>query len=334
MNQIQAALQTILPGNRKLTSGGWISFNAVCCHNRGDRPDTKKRGGVLFTPDGFTYHCFNCGFKAGWTPGKLLSGNTKLLFKWCGMGDTDISKLGLITLKFKDDQPQAKKALVFELLEKPLPEGTMPIMEWINTAYLPDISEDLGKVVEYILGRGMSLDWYNWHWSAAPGFKDRVIIPFYDKGKIVGYTGRKIKDGKPKYLTDAQSGYVFNLDKQTYDREYVIVTEGQFDAIAVDGVAIMTNEPNETQCARINALGKQVIVVPDKDKPGAKLVKAALDNNWSVSLPPWEDHIKDAAKATEVYGRLYTLTTILHYKETNKIKIQLLQKKLEALTDE
>ena len=332
MNQIQAALQTILPGNRKLTSGGWISFNAVCCHHRGDRPDTKKRGGVLFTPEGFTYHCFNCGFKAGWGPGKLLSGNTKLLFKWCGMGDTDISKLGLMTLKFKDDQPQAKKALVFELLEKQLPDECHSIEEWINDGCQ---DEDFLNVVNYVINeRKMGWNWYDWHWSAAPGFRDRVIIPFYDKGKVVGYTGRKIKDGKPKYLTDAQSGYVFNMDKQTYDREYVIVTEGQFDAIAVDGVAIMTNEPNETQCARINALGKHVIVVPDKDKPGAKLVKAALDNNWGVSLPPWEDHIKDAAKAAEVYGRLYTLTTILHYKETNKIKIQLLQKKLEALTDE
>lgn len=332
MNQIQAALQALLPANRKLTSGGWVSFNAVCCHHRGDRHDTKKRGGVLFTPEGFTYHCFNCGFKAGWTPGKLLSGNTKLLLKWCGMGDTDISKLGLITLKFKDDQPQIKKAIVFELLEKQLPDECHSIEEWINDGCQ---EEDFLNVVDYVITkRKMGWNWYNWHWSAASGFRDRVIIPFYDKGKIVGYTGRKIKDGKPKYLTDAQSGYVFNIDKQTYDREYVIVTEGQFDAIAVDGVAIMTNDPNETQCARINALGKPVIVVPDKDKPGAKLVKAALDNGWGVSLPPWEDHIKDAAKAAEVYGRLYTLTTILHYKETNKIKIQLLQKKLEALTDE
>lgn len=334
MNELQAALSTVLPPNRKVTSGGWVSFNAVCCHNRGDRPDTKKRGGVLFTDEGFTYHCFNCGFKAGWSPGKLLSGNTKLLFKWCGMSDTDVSKLGLMTLKLKDDQPVFKKAIVFDLLEKPLPEGTMTVMEWINTAYLPDISEDISKVIEYILGRGMRLDWYDWMWSPAPGYVDRVLIPFYDKGKIVGYTGRKIKDGKPKYLTDAQSGYVFNIDRQQHARKYVIVVEGQFDAIAVDGVAIMTNEPNETQCARINALGKQVIVVPDKDKPGAKLVKAALDNNWSVSLPPWEDHIKDAAKATEVYGRLYTLTTILQYRVDNEIKIQLLKKKLESLTDE
>jgi DNA primase len=161
-----------------------------------------------------------------------------------------------------------------------------------------------------------------------------VIIPFYHDGKVVGYTGRKITEGKPKYLTDSQNGYVFNLDRQAYNRSCVIVVEGQFDAIAVDGVAIMTNEPNETQCARLNALGKQVIVVPDRDQPGAKLVKAALDNNWNVSLPPWEEDVKDVADAVKRYGRLYTLTTILNYQEANKIKIQLLQKKLEGITNE
>ena len=331
MNEVQASLHTLLPPNRKLTSGGWVSFNAVCCHNRGDRPDTKKRGGVLFTEEGFTYHCFNCGFKAGWSPGKLLSSNTKSLFKWCGMGDSDISRLGLITLKFKEDQPQAKRALNFVLQERALPEGAMLLKDW---AQKPDADEDMVRVLEYLVGRGMELDWYDWMWTPAAGYKDRLLIPFYHDGRVVGYTGRKITEGKPKYLTDSQNGYVFNLDRQTYDRSCVIVVEGQFDAIAVDGSAIMTNDPNETQCARLNALGKQVIVVPDRDRPGAKLVKAALDNGWAVSLPPWEEDVKDVADAVKRYGRLYTLTTILHYQETNKIKIQLLQKKLEALTDE
>jgi DNA primase len=208
----------------------------------------------------------------------------------------------------------------------------MTIIEWINTAHLPDIGEDIGKVVEYIIGRGMDLEWYNWMWSPAPGYVDRVIIPFYQDGKIVGYTGRKITEGKPKYLTDAQPGYVFNIDRQKNDRDYIIVVEGQFDAIGIDGVAIMHNEPNETQCARINALGKQVIVVPDRDKAGLKLIQAALKNNWAVSLPPWND-VKDVADAVAKYGRIYTLFTILHYRETNEIKIQLLKKKLESLYD-
>jgi DNA primase catalytic core, N-terminal domain len=334
MHEIQAALLALLPPKRKVTPSGWTSFNAVCCHHRGEKPDDRKRGGILTNPDGgFQYHCFNCNFKAGWSIGKLFSANTKQLFRWLGMAENDINKLGLIALKLKDDQPVAAKVLNFELKEIPLPSGTMSIVDWVNTAYTPDIAEDLGKIIEYIINRGMDLDWYNWMWSVAPGYKDRVIIPFYQDGKIVGYTGRKITEGKPKYLTDSQSGYVFNLDSQRHDKKFVIVVEGQFDAIAIDGVAIMTNEPNDTQIARINALGKKVICVPDRDNPGAKMIKHAVNNKWSVSMPPWEDDIKDVADAVRRYGRLYTLTTILHYCEDNEIKIQLLKKKLENLNE-
>jgi hypothetical protein len=333
MNEIQDALLALLPYKRKVTPSGWTSFNGVCCHHRGEKPDDRQRGGIMSTAaGGFTYHCFNCNFKAGWSPGKLLSNNTKSLFRWLGMSDSDISRLGLLVLKLKDDQPVTKKALTFELVEKPLPDDCLPVSEWIKEGCE---DEDFLNVVDYVINeRKMGWDWYNWHWSAAPGYRDRVILPFYHDGKIVGSTGRKITPGKPKYLTDAQPGYVFNLDAQTYDRSYVIVVEGQFDAIAVDGVAIMHNEPNETQCARIKALGREVIVVPDKDQPGAKMIKAAIDNEWSASLPPWEDDIKDVADAIKKYGRLYVLTTILHYKVNGEIKLNLLKKRLEGINDE
>ena len=333
MNDIQSALLALLPPKRKLTTGGWTSFNAPCCQHRGEGYDTRLRGGVRVENDGFVYHCFNCHFAAGWTPGKLLSKNTRSLFHWLGMNESDIGKLNLAALKIKDDQPVLKKTLNLTLLETALPDGTMSVIDWINSSYTPDIAEDIGKIVEYIVDRGMGLDWYNWMWSAAPGYKDRVIIPFYHEGKIVGYTGRKITPGKPKYLTDSQSGYVFNIDAQNYNRKYVIVAEGQFDAIAIDGVGIMTNEPNEAQVIRLSGLQREIIVVPDKDRPGAKMLKAAIDNGWSASLPPWGDDVKDIADAVKKYGRLYVLSTILHYKVHGEIKINLLKKKLEALDE-
>jgi hypothetical protein len=331
VNDIQTALLSLLPPKRKTTPSGWISFDAVCCQHNGSTKDTRKRGGVVTTPEGgWSYHCFNCNFKAGWSPGKLLSKNTKSLFKWLGMGESDIGKLSLAALKIKDDQPVLKKPLNLTLEERPLPDDCKSVKEW---ALEGCDDPDFFAIIEYLVSRCMDIDWYNWHWSAAPGFRDRVIIPFYHDGKIVGYTGRKIKDGKPKYLTDAQAGYVFNIDAQPADRKYVIVTEGQFDAIAIDGCAIMHNEPNDTQCLRLNTLAREVIVVPDRDKPGAKILKSAIANNWSVSLPPWEDDVKDVADAVKRYGRLYVLTTILHYKIAGEIKINLLKKKLEGLDE-
>jgi hypothetical protein len=322
-----------MSGKIKHTPSGWISGNAICCHHRGESKDDRGRGGLMITPNsGFNWHCFNCTFKAGWTPGHLLSNNTRQLFRWLGLSETDISKLGLIALRLKEEQTApSKKLLNFELTERPLPEDAKSINEWIAQG---TEEEDLFKVINYLVEeRSVGWDWYDWHWSPCAGYRDRVIIPFYHDGKIVGSTARKITAGKPKYLNDSQPGYVFNLDRQSYNRKYVLIMEGQFDAIAVDGVAIGHNDPNEAQCARINALGKEVIVVPDHDKPGAKLIKAAIEHGWSVSIPPWGEDIKDAADAVKRHGRLYTLATILHYRETNEIKIQLLKKRLESLND-
>jgi hypothetical protein len=332
MNDIQNGILTLLPPKRKATPSGWTSFNAPCCVHNSERRDERQRGGILLNGNGgFQYHCFNCNFKAGWQPGKLLSKNTKSLFKWLGMPDTDISKLNLYALRIKDDQPTEKHKLSFELDERQLPEDARSIVDWISEG---STDPDLLACIEYVVSRGMEFDWYPWHWSPANGYKDRILLPFYHDGKVVGWTGRKIRDGKPKYLTDAQPGYVFNLFNQNKTRAYVITVEGQFDAVAIDGVAIMHNEPNETQAARINALGREVIVVPDRDKPGAKMIEKALEYGWSVSLPEWTDDVKDVADAVKKYGRLYTLFTILHYKETNTVKIQLLKKKLENIKDD
>jgi hypothetical protein len=308
-----------------MTPSGWESFNAVCCHNNGEKKDTRKRGGARFDKDGFSYHCFNCGFKAGWTPGKLLSKNSRNLMMWLGITDTEIKKLALEAIKQKDDQPKPTKELLFDLETKALPEECKTIEEWIDEGCE---EEDFLKIIAYILDRGMELDWYDWSWSAANGYRDRVIIPFYDKGRVVGWTGRKIREGAPKYLTTAQPGYVFNIDRQDYDRKFVIVVEGQFDAVAIDGVAIMHNDPNETQIARIKALGKEVIIVPDNDHAGTKLISAAIDNDWSVSLPDWGDDVKDVADAVKKYGRLYTLLTILKYREHGQIKLTMIKKKI------
>lgn len=328
MNEIQDSLLNLLPSSRKTTLSGWLSFNAVCCHHNGDSRDTRSRGGMLPYPDGgFRYNCFNCGFSAGWVPGKLLSENTKKLFKWVGLSDLDIGKLNLLALKIKDAQPVSKKELSVTLQEIPLPENCLPINTWIENGAQ---DEDLLNCIKYIVDeRKMGWDWYNWHWSPAPGFRDRVILPFYQNRKIVGYTGRKIKEGKPKYLSHSQPACVFNIDAQTYDRKFVIVVEGQFDAIAIDGVAIMHNTVNDAQAAKINSLGKEVIVVPDRDAAGSKIIEAARNQKWSVSLPPWEDDIKDVADAVKKYGRLYTLSTILHYRVTGDINLHLLEKKLK-----
>jgi DNA primase len=104
------------------------------------------------------------------------------------------------------------------------------------------------------------------------------------------------------------------------------VTEGPFDAITISGVSILGSEINDTQRELIDGLGRQVIVVPDRDAPGEKLINQAKEFGWSVAFPEWEDGINDIAEAVQKYGRLFTIQSILKTTESNKLKIDLKRK--------
>ena len=83
---------SVIPGKKKITQGGWYSFNAICCHHRGHKSDTRGRGGVKKDGENWSYACFNCGFKCGFTLGKQISEITKSLLKWCGIDDIQIQR--------------------------------------------------------------------------------------------------------------------------------------------------------------------------------------------------------------------------------------------------
>ena len=116
------------------------------------------------------------------------------------------------------------------------------------------------------------------------------------------------------------------MDAQDWTRKFVIVTEGPFDAITVSGVSILGSEINETQKDLINGLNRQVIVVPDRDASGQKLVDQAIEFGWSVAFPKWPDAVTDVADAVSKYGRLFVIQSILKTTETTKLKIDLQRK--------
>jgi hypothetical protein len=322
MSLIIDTVQLNLPPKRKATPSGWISFNAVCCHHNGTNADTRQRGGIMIN-EGVSYHCFNCGFKASWQPGRKISVKFKKLFRWLGVADDAITKCSLEALRIEEDSSyQSTRSATPTFIDKALPLGSQLIRNLLDNP--PD---ELLPVLEYMVGRGLYPNDYNFYWTEEDGFQNRLIIPFYLQGRIVGYTARKITAGKPKYISEQQPGYVFNLDQQTHDRKYVLAVEGPIDAICIDGIAVMSAEISEHQRALISQLQREVIVVPDRDDAGFRLVEKALEYGWSVSFPGWADGIKDVNDATQYYGRLYTLYSIISSKESNNLKIQLKARK-------
>jgi DNA primase len=105
------------------------------------------------------------------------------------------------------------------------------------------------------------------------------------------------------------------------------VTEGIFDALSISGLALMHNEVSDAQVRLIRSLGKEIIVVPDQDRPGMELVDRAVELGWSVSIPKWEG-CKDVNDAVKKYGRLATMLTIMQAQETSRIKIEMRRKQI------
>jgi DNA primase len=120
---------------------------------------------------------------------------------------------------------------------------------------------------------------------------------------------------------------VFNLDHQLDDREFVIVCEGPFDAISIDACALLGAEIKDSQNWLLKQLGKEIILVPDRDHEGPKTIEQALEFGWSVSMPNWPAGVKDVNDAVVKLGRLATLWLITNAKESNSLKIQLRAKK-------
>ena len=318
MNLIIDTVNTHLPPRRKTTPSGWISFNAVCCHHNGEKADTRQRGGIMLN-EGVSYHCFNCGFKASWQPGRKISAKFKQLFKWLNVDDDLITKCSIEAMRMEEVEGyQSQRLEQISFIDKALPRGSEPIVN-----FLDQIPDELVPVLSYLQQRSLYLEDYDFYWTPEEGFTNRLIIPFYYENRLVGYTARKVTEGKPKYISEQQPGYVFNLDRQRNQRQYVFVVEGPIDAISIDGVALTSADINQTQRTLIERLGKQIVVIPDRDQPGYRLVEQALEFGWGISFPEWPDGVKDVNEAQQQLGRLTTLYLVVQGIETNQLKQQL-----------
>lgn len=322
MGLIADTLLAHLPAKKKRTPSGWISFNAPCCQ------DKRQRGGFIVNGgDAVSYHCFNCGFKASWQPGRTVSQKMRKLMRWLNMSDDTISQLSLEALRLHENETAEIRSIVPVFEERALPMDARSLEDWSSWIELQgweNAESELINVFCYLKDvRGIDPYSYPFYWTNKVGFKNRIIIPFYKDGKIVGYTARATNDAKPKFISEQQPGYVFNLDRQHNDRTFVIVCEGPFDALSIDGCAILGAEIKDSQNWLLKQLGKEVVLVPDRDHEGPRTVEQALEYGWSVSMPDWPEGVKDVNDAVVKLGRLATLWLIVDAIETNPLKVKL-----------
>ena len=310
----------------KQSSNGWLSGNAVCCTHNNESQDKRGRGGFRLNEDGgISYSCFNCKFKATYTPGYALSFKFRNLLSWLGADKNQIQKLVFEALAIKNEgngplvlNSEQRIRNVFKTID--LPENTCSIAEWEHAGCDFD---DFNAVKGYLRDRRLDPLDSRFYWTPSNylGFNRSVIIPYTYKGNIVGYTSRTIDFRNPKYYNKSENNYVYGFDHQDPSWARTIITEGPFDAISVDGLALLGSELNDDKIKLINQLQTEKILVPDKDKDGFKMVEAALDAGWKVSIPPWS--VKDVNAARQYLGKLVCLKLITEYATNSIIKIRM-----------
>jgi hypothetical protein len=339
LDTVQQSVFQFLPVRKKIGQNGWISFNAPCCVHNGETQDNRNRGGIKSDNGKVSYHCFNCQFKASYQPGRHLSYKFRKLLSWLGADDNTIRRLVIEAVRIKDLispedlEKEPDQEIIYEKRNLPTEaKNIIDLAAFYRIGDFDNVPEELIGAVNYVVNdRQIDAKKYNFFWTpdTEHNLNRRIIIPYYYNGEIIGYTARTFVDVvKPKYWSSHPADFVFNLDNQKSDWKFVIVCEGAFDAMSIDGVSVSGAEISDIQADQIDRLQREVILVPDFDKAGLKTIDRAIELGWSVSFPTWQQTCKDVNEAVNKYGKLFVLKSIVSAKESSKLKIELRKKRL------
>lgn len=324
MHEIIEYIYDLLPADKKHRGNGWTYFNCPMCKYT-ENSDTKHRGNILIFDDGFVYQCFNCKFKCGFHVGQYLSKNCYSFLKEF-LNTTQMATLLEMIKKYNEQHEGNEKTISQPVIKREIRDIPKEYKSIRESLVNGETNPYLQMCKLYIEDRNPRLlNWENLMWADR---KESFLIPCYEYGKVVGYSLRMLDDTvKNKYIHYIPQGYVYNFDNLALPRKYEIITEGQLDALAINGVSILSNEFTQERLRRILPYidNKEIIIMPDRDKAGKKLVDQVIEENlpFSVAFPNWEKGIKDTFDAVKKYGRLYTIYSIITNKEPDKDNIKM-----------
>jgi hypothetical protein len=295
---------------------GWANTKCMACN------DHSPRGG--FYHDGIytSYSCFNCGVKFKYEEGSgKLSRNAKDILADFGITREDLRELtSSIFLAQKEEKNITLESLTKVSLftrEVAFPDRTKPLLSEGN-----ELLQE--PILEYLISRKIDPLEHQLYYSLDSKMLRRVIIPFWRDNKLIYWQARSIdKDVKPRYLNCVvtKEAVMFNYDQlYSYDDAPLFITEGVFDALAVNGMAIMGAGLNEAKIEVLKRSKRRKIFVVDRDEPGEKLAKSALDNGWEITFV--DVRANDINDSIIKFGRPFTAYSLLKNATSKHNKLQ------------
>lgn len=159
----------------------------------------------------------------------------------------------------------------------------------LNKGYRPEDVRDAGLIIEKEDGDG----WYD-------RFRHRLMIPIRDaRGLVIGFGGRVLGEGEPKYLNSPQTPLfdkgrtLFGIDlaKEAMRAEKtVVVVEGYMDVIQAhqhdlsNVVASMGTALTEAQVKLLKRFAARIVLALDADTAGQKATRRVMDLSRQITL--------------------------------------------------
>ena len=184
-------------------------------------------------------------------------------------------------------------------------------------------------------------------------YRDRVIFPIINtRGKVIGFGGRILGDGTPKYLNSSESQvflkknnlYGLNLTRQDINKEnYVILVEGYMDVISLyqHGVrnvsASLGTALTENQATMLKRYTDNVILSYDSDTAGQAAALRGMDILHKSGCKVKVLHVSDGKDPDEFIrknGKEEFLKLVQNAMPFADYKIHLLKQRLDLGTTE
>lgn len=296
----------------RLTSTGFYEHKCQLCNDRAVRAGWKIDSEEVF------YHCYNCGSRASYEEGSgKFSRWMKEVCRANGITDQDLQAISA-TLFFNKADKTDKEITLDSLKTVNL---NTPEVAW------PDRTFQLGSdghdglqepLITYLLSRKM--DPLKFYFSLDPKFLRRVLIPFWRNEKLIFWQGRAIDDDvKPRYKNCAVSkdAVIYGYDELfTYSEAPLFVSEGAFDAEAVDGICILGSSLNAAKIEILHKTRRRIIFVIDRDSNGGALGDEVLKQGWELTFV--DPRVADINDSVQKFGKLYTIYSLMK-NATNKL---------------
>ena len=271
------------------------------------------------------YHCFGCG----------VHGNAiGFLMAYSALGYIDAVKelAASVSMQVPESRPPTPQ----EVARKERETDLYALMEKAMDFYRTELKKS-PRAIEYLKGRGLTgeiaarfrMGYAPEGWQGLKGafpeyedkalvevglviegdegkrydrFRDRVMFPIFSaRGAVIGFGGRVMGDGEPKYLNSPETP-LFEKGRELYGlvqardgirtEGHALVVEGYMDVVALaqfevgNAVATLGTATTPVHVAKLLRLADEIVFCFDGDAAGRKAAWRALE----VSLPLAPDH--------------------------------------------